>query len=342
MNKGFACFPVALLAVLAMGCSRTTPESAGSSAPAAAAALRVGLVVKALGNGFFDAVNKGANEAAKALGGVKVIYTGPTSNTAEGQIAIVDALIAQHVDAIAISADDPDALVPTLKKAMSRGIKVISFDSSVASGGRIVHLAPSADAAIGDICIQMAAAAAPDGKGKIAILSSTPTMTNQNIWIEAMKVSLHKYPALDLVATVYGDELADKSYRETVALLKRFPDLRVIVVPTSVGIVAAAKAVEDQGAIGKVFVTGIGLPSELVGHVKAGSVKSFAIWNPIDLGYATVELAVAAARGASVGPGAAVPVGRLGQVSFDADGIGAMGKPSVFDSANVEEYAKLF
>jgi rhamnose transport system substrate-binding protein len=304
--------------------------------------LRVGLVVKSLGNGFFDAVNKGAIEAAEALGGVKVIYTGPTNNTAEGQIAIVDALIAQRVNAIAISADDPDALVPTLKKAMSRGIKVISFDSAVASGGRLVHLAPATDADIGDICIQMAAAAAPDGKGKVAILSSTPTMTNQNIWIKAMKTSLHGYPKLELVATVYGDELADKSYRETVALMKRFPDLKVIVVPTSVGIVAAAKAVEDEGAIGRVFVTGIGLPSELVGHVKAGSVKSFAIWNPIDLGYATIELAVGIVRGAPAGPGAIVPVGRLGQVSFNAEGSGPMGKPSVYDSSNVEENAKLF
>jgi rhamnose transport system substrate-binding protein len=341
MNKGIACFSVALLAALMPGCSRA-PNPAVAPPTAGAAPVRVGLVVKALGNGFFDAVNKGANEAAEALGGVKVIYTGPTSNTAEGQIAIVDALIAQRVDAIAISADDPDALVPTLKKAMSRGIKVISFDSSVASGGRLVHVAPATNAAIGEICIQMAADAAPDGKGKIAILSSTPTMTNQNIWIEAMKTSLQKYPKLDLVATVYGDELADKSYRETVALLKRFPDLKAIIVPTSVGIVAAAKAVEDEGAVGRVFVTGIGLPSELVGHVKAGSVKSFAIWNPIDLGYATVQVAVGIVRGAHAGPGTTVPIGRLGQISFDGDGSGPMGKPAIFDSSNIDEYAKLF
>jgi rhamnose transport system substrate-binding protein len=122
-----------------------------------AADIRVGLVPKALGNGFFDAANKGANEAAKEIGGVNIIYTGPTTPTAEGQIEIVNALIAQKVDAIAISANDPDALVPTLKKAMQRGIKVISWDSGVAKDGRIVHLNPSSNALIGQTCVQLAA-----------------------------------------------------------------------------------------------------------------------------------------------------------------------------------------
>ena len=99
--------------------------------------------MKSLGNGFFEAANKGAQEAAKELGDVEVIYTGPTTTTAEGQIEVINALIAQKVDAIAISANDPDALVPALKKAMQRGIKVISWDSGVAPGRPPVHLNPS-------------------------------------------------------------------------------------------------------------------------------------------------------------------------------------------------------
>ena len=59
-----------------------------------------------------------------------MIFTGPTTPTAEGQIEVLNALISQRVDAIAVSANDPDALVPTLSKAMQRGIKVISYDSA--------------------------------------------------------------------------------------------------------------------------------------------------------------------------------------------------------------------
>eukprot|EP01032_Pedospumella_encystans_P032795 gene32795-37033_t len=116
---------------------------------AQAADMKIALVVKSLGIGFFEAANKGAQEAAKELGGVEVIYTGPTSTTAEGQIEVINSLIAQGVDAIAISANDPDAVVPALKKAMDRGIKVISWDSGVAPEGRIMHLNPSSNALIG-------------------------------------------------------------------------------------------------------------------------------------------------------------------------------------------------
>src|SRR5271156_6526365 len=87
----------------------------------AADKIRVAMVVKALGIGFFDACRDGGNEAAKQLGNVELIYTGPTKTTAEDQIAVVDGLIAQKVNAIAISANDTNALVPVCKKAMDRG-----------------------------------------------------------------------------------------------------------------------------------------------------------------------------------------------------------------------------
>ena len=87
------------------------------TAAAQAETVKIALVVKALGIGFFDAANKGAQEAAKELGDVEVIYTGPTKTTAEGQIEVIDALIAQKVNAIAVSANDKDALVPVLTKA---------------------------------------------------------------------------------------------------------------------------------------------------------------------------------------------------------------------------------
>ena len=113
----------AVLAVVA-GCGK--PEPAPAAKPAER--TRVGLVAKSLGNGFFDAVHRGVDEAARELD-AEVIFTGPTTPTAEGQIEVLNALIAQHVDAIAVSANDPDALVPTLRKAMERaGKKVSDFD----------------------------------------------------------------------------------------------------------------------------------------------------------------------------------------------------------------------
>lgn len=308
-----------------------------------AAEMRIGLVVKALGIGFFEAAHTGAKEAAKELGDVEVIYTGPVTPTAEGQIEVINSLIAQKVDAIAISANDTDALVPILKRAQQRGIKVVSFDSGVAKEGRQVHLNPSSNALIGEMCDQLADVAVKatgnDG-GDIAILSATPTATNQNIWIGEMKKNLPQFPKLKLVATVYGDDLADKSYRETKGLISSYPNLKAIVAPTSVGIVAAAQAVSDMGKTGKIYVTGLGLPSELAGHVESGAVKSFAIWNPIDLGYAATMIAHDLVKGTATET--EVNMGRLGKAKLDKDGNAAMAAPFVYDASNVKKFAKIF
>jgi rhamnose transport system substrate-binding protein len=310
---------------------------------AQAADMKIALVAKSLGNGFFEAANKGAQEAAKELGGVEVIYTGPTTTTAEGQIEVINSLIAQGVDAIAISANDPDAVVPALKKAAQRGIKVISWDSGVAPEGRIVHLNPSSNDLIGKMCLTLAAHHLPDGKGDFAILSATTTSTNQNIWIDEMKKQLKDFPGLNLVTTVYGDDLADKSYREAQGLLTSNPDVKVIVAPTTVGVLAASQAVKDAGKIGDVYVTGLGLPSEMAGAIKSGATKEFAIWNPIDLGYSATQIAYHLVKGDADGkPGSEIEAGRMGKIKIGENGEAAMSDPFVYDASNIDEFSKVF
>ena len=316
--------------------------SAGTAAPESR--YRVAMVVKNLGNGFFDAAHLGGDEAAKALGDLELIYTGPTKPTAEGQVEIIQSLIAQKVNAIVISANDPDALIPVCKKAAQRGILVVSFDSGIAKAGRVFQINPSNPELIGLKQLQMVSKTI-GGKGEIAILSATAQATNQNRWIQVMKDELKKpeFAGLKLVDVAYGDDQSDKSYREAVGLFRKHPDLKAIIAPTTVGITAAAKAVTDQKLVGKVFVTGLGLPSEMAGHVHSGAVDTFAIWNPIDLGYTAVYAAHSLlAQKASGKPGTEVPVGRMGSLKIDAGGEAAMAEPFVFDKANIDKFAKFF
>lgn len=304
--------------------------------------MRIAIVVKALGIGFFEAAAKGAEEAAAELGGVEIIYTGPTDTTAEGQIEVINSLIAQKVDAIAISANDQDALVPALKKAMSRGITVISWDSGVAPEGRQMHLNPSSNSLIGNMIVKMAADQLPDG-GDVAVLSASATATNQNIWIEEMNKVVGNYKGINVVATVYGDDLSDKSYREAQGLMASHPNLKAIIAPSTVAIVAASQAVSDAGRIGEVLVTGLGLPSEMAGHVESGASKSFAIWNPIDLGYAAAMISYNLAKGdATAVAGGEIGMGRLGSVKLSDTLDGAMSDPFVYDASNINDFKDIF
>ncbi|MEO6394326.1 MAG: rhamnose ABC transporter substrate-binding protein [Devosia sp.] len=313
------------------------------SVPAAMAQTKIALVVKSLGNGFFDAANKGAQEAAAEIGGIEVIYTGPTTASAEGQIEIINSLIAQNVNAIAISANDADALVPVLKKAMERGIVVISFDSGVAPEGRMMQLNASGTQLIGDTIIKMAADQLPDG-GDVAILSASSTATNQNAWIEAAKASLPtKFPKINLVDVVYGDDDSVKSTNEAKGLIAKYPNLKAIIAPTTVGVVAAAQVVTDMGLIGKVNVVGLALPSEFKQFIDNGSSTAAALWNPIDLGYSAIQIASQLVnKTAEAKPGATISIGRVGSITLDDNLSADMAPPFEFNKSNIEEFSKIY
>ena len=107
----------------------------------ALAEVKIALVAKSLGNGFFEAANVGAQQAAKELGDVKVIYTGPTTTTAEAQIDVLNGLIARGgCDRHFRQRSGRGGA--GAEKAMQRGIKVVSWDSGAAPAGRQIHLNP--------------------------------------------------------------------------------------------------------------------------------------------------------------------------------------------------------
>lgn len=311
--------------------------------PALAANRRVAMVVKNLGNSYFDACASGAEQAAAELGEMDIIYTAPTKPTPEDQIAVIDSLIAQRVDGIIVSANDAQALVPVGKKAMQRGIQMMSFDSAIAPEGRSIHLSASSTPLIGAKQVQMIGETLGH-EGEVAILSAASTMTNQNAWIDAMFVEWEheKYANMPHVATVYGDDQDDKSYREMIALKQAHPNLRGVISPTTIGIRAGAKAIMDEGWIGEVYITGLGLPSEMQAAVEAGACDSFAIWNPVEYGYASTQIMGAILGGAKVNEGAVLSMGSKGETTVGADGEAIMGEPFEFNADNVAEFATIF
>jgi len=302
------------------------------------------LVPKNLGNPYFDTANAGAQEAAKELG-VTVTYQGPASADATQQIQLINSLIAQKVSGLAISADDSDALVPTGKDAIKAGIPVVSWDSAIGKEGRVLHINQAILHDIGAIEIKMALNLTGADGGKIAILSATSTAPNQNAWIEVMKEELTKpeYAKLELVDVVYGDDDDTKSYNEAQALFKKYPDLKVIIAPTTVGIAASARAVTDAGLIGKVFVTGLGTPNQMREYVKNGASPEFALWNPSDLGYLSIHVLNALATGKIKGvAGEKFTAGKLGEYTIqeDADlGVNVLlGQPFIYNAANIDQF----
>jgi rhamnose transport system substrate-binding protein len=335
-RKVLALAAVAAVGLALAGCQ--TPGN-GKEGVTEGEALRVVYIPKNLGNPYFDSIVAGLNEAATDLN-MTVEVVGPAQAGATDQIQYIDSAIQQKVDAIAISPNDADALVPSLQRAMDAGITVIAVNSDMNPDGRQVAILPVDFSTLGDFLVDLTKEVT-DGEGDFAILSATSTAPDQNSWIESMKAVLDAgdAPGLNLVDIVYGDDAPDKSANEASALLAKYPDLDAIVAPTTVGVAAAAQIVSSSPSKGKVQVTGLGTPNEMRQYVKDGTVKAFALWDPKAEGILAAYL-IAAIRGGDIEAesGATFEVPGLGSLTITEDTQIITGPPVTFDSENIDDF----
>jgi rhamnose transport system substrate-binding protein len=310
------------------------------------------LLPKFLGIAVFDQANQGAQEAAKELGNPEeLIFTGPTAEkSVEGQIEIVTNAPTQGQQAIMLSNNSGDQIAPAAKAALEAGLTVVTWDSPIPSAeGEQVFVAQVDFDQTGQVMADMTLNILGEDGGKFAILSASPDAANQNAWIAAMNEALKepKYAALELVDTVYGNDQSEESYNQALALVDKYEDLELIMAPTSVGIVAAAKAMTDEGLCDKVKISGLGLPSEMKEYTLSGCAPEFALWSFVDLGYLTYYATYLIASGQmEAKEGVSFEAGRMGTYTIEKDptreqGLRVlMGPFSVYNKDNVEAAAQ--
>jgi rhamnose transport system substrate-binding protein len=326
--------------------SAAAPSAAASpagSAAGSAAAMTVGYLPKDIVNQYFAAAKTGVDKAAGETGGT-VTQVGPNEPKADLQIPFITDLTTQGVDAIIISADGKDEVAPALKAAKAAGIKIVGFDSSPAVGAYDVFVNQVDFSGVGVNLADWACELAPNCTGEIAILSATATATNQNAWIELMKTTLatDKYKGLKLVDTVYGDDEATTSTTQANALLTKYPNLKVIVAPTTVGILAAAQVVSGAKKQDSIKVTGLGFPNDMKPFVADGTSPVFGLWSVPDLGYLSYMVANKLVSGEITGAeGETFTVPGLNDdkpYTIGKDSVVILGPAFRFDSTNVNDF----
>ncbi len=327
------------------GCGETPAENTNSTSSGSGGGTYA-FVAKDVQNPYMQKVYDGFKEACDAVG-AEALYKGPEAATPEKQIEIINQLTAQGVAGIAIAANDENALQPALQEAMDAGIPVISLDSAVNKDSRMTHIQQADPEKIGRGLIQ-AAYEMIDGNGGIAILSAASTATNQNLWIEWMQKELEenpeKYASTPLVKIAYGDDDPTKSTSETQALLQN-ADVKVIIAPTTVGMLAAGKVLQDKQS--DVKLTGLGLPSEMAPFIEDGTCPWMYLWNPVDIGYLAGYTMDALVKGEITGAeGETFTAGDLGEKTITAtadEGTEVMlGDPFKFDPENIAEWKEIY
>ncbi|MET2718191.1 rhamnose ABC transporter substrate-binding protein [Streptomyces harbinensis] len=301
--------------------------------------LSVAFLPKQVNNPYFTVARGGGERATAEFAGT-FKEVGPSEASASSQVSYINTLTQQGTDVIAISANDPGAVCGALNSARDAGAVVVTFDSDARAECRDLFINQATAEDVARIQVELIAGQI-GGAGEIAILSATPNATNQNTWIALMEEELARpaYADIEIVAVAYGNDEDEKSFQETQGLLRSHPDLAGIVSPTTVGLAAAARYLSGSEYAGRVALTGLGTPNQLRQFVHDGTVESFALWNPADLGYLAAHAGAALASGRLTGAeGETFTAGDLGEFTVGPDGVIALGPPTVFDAATVDDY----
>ena len=303
---------------------------------AADSKLMVALLPKSKGNAYFISCKAGSERAARDLG-VELLFDGPVDSNAAKQNEIVENWITLGVDVIAVAAENREGISTALRKARSQGIQVVTFDADALPDARSFFVNQATPQGIGEALMDEAARLC-GGEGEFAIICATLTAGNQREWQrEIERRRQERYPGMKLVAVRPCDDLKDRAQSEATALMSAHPKLRLIMAICSPAVPGAAEAVKQAGKAGAVRVIGLGLPNENRRYVKEGVTDTVILWKTEDLGYLTVQAAVALARG-ELKPGASMfKAGALGEFRVEGDNI-LLGKPFLFNRENIDQF----
>jgi rhamnose transport system substrate-binding protein len=331
----------AVVFALVSGCGKegSTSGGGGGGGGEQKKKVTVAMLPKKKGVPYFTSCSQGAEEAAKELGNVELIYDGPTDGAPEKAAAMIEKWTLQGVDVLAVSPNDPQVLAPAMQKAREKGVKVITWDADAAPATRDFFVNQASAKDIGYALVDaMAKDLGADASGEVAIITATLTAANQNAWMKYMKERLaSNYPKLSLVGVQPSNEDQKVAFQVAQDLIKAHPNLKGIFAISSVAFPGAAEAVKQAGATGKVLVTGLATPNDMKGYVKDGTVKSVILWNTNDLGYLTIETAEALANGTLKFGATNIKAGKLGEKKVEGDQV-LLGGILVFTKDNIDQY----
>jgi rhamnose transport system substrate-binding protein len=319
--------------VQAIATTPATGLSANKGQPTGGKRLQIAMLPKTKTDPYFVSCKEGADAAAAELG-IDLIWDGPTKGEPVKQNELVEAWITKGVDVICASVLNRDAIDGVLKKAMSKGVNVITWDADANAAARQYFVNQASSQGIGYALADELARLCGE-KGDYVIISAGTTDANQNEWRTHIESRMaNKYPDMTLKDTRFSDGQRDKAMTETRNMLNKYPDLKGIMAIAAPAVPGAGEALK-QADRSDIKLTGLSVPSLCKTYVHDDFIDSIILWNTVDLGYLTVQAANAIARD-EINDGTR-DFGRLKNIRT-GDGNIYLGKPFVFNKANIDNF----
>ncbi|MGE3819482.1 MAG: substrate-binding domain-containing protein, partial [Isosphaeraceae bacterium] len=239
-------------------------------------------------------------------------------------------------DVIAVAVENRVGISSSLKRAMEKGVKVITWDADAEPDARTFFVNQATPEGIGEALMDNAARVL-GGKGEFAIITASLTASNMIEWQKQIeRVRAEKYPDVKMAALRPCDDLQKKAFDEANTIMNAYPNVKLIMAICTPAVPGAAEAVKQSGRQ-DVKVIGLGLPNDNKRYVKEGVTDCVILWNSMDLGYLAVHVARALKLGTLKPGDTEISAGRVGKVEIKGDNV-LLGKPFVFNRENIDQF----
>lgn len=259
-------------------------------------------VVKATGIGWFDRMEVGVDEWADETG-VDARQEGPAQATNEGQVEIIQNLIAQEPVAITVVPNDVAGLATVLGEARDKGIIVVAHEGA---GMQNVDIDIEAfeNKAYGAQIMDNLAECMDEEGGYVQFVGRL-TNGSHSEWVQgALENQEANFPNLTrLEDPIESEEDEEVAYNKAKELLAKYPDIKGFQGSAGTDVTGIARAVEEAGKSDSVCVMGTSIPSVASSYLESGSIDKIFFWDPALAGKAQLAIARILADGGTIEEG---------------------------------------
>ncbi|MCI4656384.1 substrate-binding domain-containing protein [Cryobacterium zhongshanensis] len=275
---------VAAAFVISMSACSTTASTGSATTSTEKKDITIAFVMGAEADPFFQAMKVGAEDEAKAEG-VKLIWQGdPSKYSAETQIPIVDAVLAQQPTGLVLIPTDPKALQASVAKATAAGIPVVNVDTHVADLKDVVSFITGDNADGGSKAADALATQIgykTGGSYKVVVGLTSATATTNVSRLDGFKAQVAaKYPGVEIVDVAYSESNPETAATNVSNWLTKYPDLNGIFAIDGTNASGAAAALESKGLSGKIGLVGYDAYPDNVAKIKSGIFTALVAQDP--------------------------------------------------------------
>lgn len=251
----------------------------------------IATVVKITGINWFNRMEAGVKEFGIKNPGFRTFQTGPGKADSAQQLRMIEDALAKKPDALAVVPLDPAALEFVLKKALDRGVKVVTHEADN-QRNTLADVEAFDDTSYG-AHLNDRLAHCMNRQGKWTSFVGSLGSQSHVRWADGGAANAaKKYPAMQLVDAKnesYDD--ATKAYEKAREILRKRPDIKGFQGSSSLDVLGIGRAIDEAGLQNKVCVFGTGLPNDAAKFFESGAVDGISFWDPKDAGIAMNTLA---------------------------------------------------